>query len=590
MEPFNKNVPPNIMKWWDIFAKSNAEAFDLRGWSFFRREGYDEFYPGYGVSWPILTGAVGMTYEEASSSGGAVRRTDGTVLTLHDAAWHHYTAAWATLLTSARRARERVRDYQAFREGAIADGGKGGLRAVTIERDAQGRADSLALLLLENGIAVGWLDRYTAPAGAAAYGGWRPSPARGSNSANSANGAYTVDFAQPQGRLARSLLEPDAVLDSAFIATELESRRTAQPDRFYDVTAWSLPLAFRVRAWGSPTAVAGARLLPPVADSVVPRRFTATAVDSAATLPTARYAYAFEAGSESSLRLLGALLADSVRVWYAPHAFRSGNQDFPNGAFVVRVAANDSSVHAAIRRHAATARARVAALGSAAVDAGTDLGSNSVFPLRTPRVALAGGQPVSGNSFGFAWYAFDQRLGYPVTPVDAASLGGAVLDDFDVLVIPSAPAAGLDRTLGDAGRERVASWVRNGGVLITLDAATGWLASERLGLARLRLRRDSTRADSTGGAPLPVDVPGAIVRVAGDTLSPCSQACTTRSSRRSCSPIARTPCRATCGPVKRWCATPPRRGCAWPATSGRRRQPAWVGRPTCGRSAPGAGA
>jgi hypothetical protein len=56
-------------------------------------------------------------------------------------------------------------------------------------------------------------------------------------------------------------------------------------------------------------------------------------------------------------------------------------------------------------------------------------------------------------------------------------------------------------------------------VLITLDGATNWLASERTGIARLRARRDTTRADDEPGAPLPAAVPGAIVRVASDTLS-----------------------------------------------------------------------
>jgi hypothetical protein len=64
------------------------------------------------------------------------------------------------------------------------------------------------------------------------------------------------------------------------------------------------------------------------------------------------------------------------------------------------------------------------------------------------------------------------------------------------------------------------AWVRGGGVLVTLDGATAWLAGERAGLSRLRLRRDSARADSSGGAPLPADVPGAILRAVGDTLSP----------------------------------------------------------------------
>ena len=186
---------------------------------------------------------------------------------------------------------------------------------------------------------------------------------------------------------------------------------------------------------------------------------------------------------------------------------------------MVRAAANAPDMHDLVRRRAAEAGAAVVPLTTAAADDGSDLGSNSVFPLRAPRVALLGGTPVGGGSFGFAWYAFEQRLGYPVTSVSTDTLAGT-LDAFNVLVIPSVSSGALDGALGDAGRTLIADWVRAGGTLITLDAATRWLAAERTGLARLRLRRDTTRADSAGGAPLPAGVPGAIVRAYGDTLSP----------------------------------------------------------------------
>src|SRR5690606_31534838 len=128
--------------------------FDREGWPYFRREGYDEFYPGYGVSWPILNGAIGMTYEQASSGGGAIRRNDGTVLTLHDAVRGHYTAAWATVTTTAARRTDRVRDYLQLRRDATAGGSRGPMRAVVLERDGYGRADSLAARLMANGIEV----------------------------------------------------------------------------------------------------------------------------------------------------------------------------------------------------------------------------------------------------------------------------------------------------------------------------------------------------------------------------------------------------------------------------------------------------
>jgi hypothetical protein len=500
MAPVNKIVHPNIIRWWDVYADATIAAFDRQGWSFFRREGYDEFYPGYGDSWPLYTGAVGMTYEQASSRGGAVRRSDGTVLTLQEAARHHYTAAWATATTTARRARERVRDYAAYRQTAVSDAMRNSLRVVAFERDDQGRADSLARKLIDNGIVVQRLRSATGVAAATEYG---ESAAR---STSLAAGAYVVDLAQPQGRLARALIEPDAPLDSSFIAEELERRRNGMSERFYDMTAWSLPFAYRVRTWGMSSLPAGLEQV--------------TWPSAQPAVATARYGYAFAPGSEASLRLLAGLLADSVRMWYAPRPFRSADTDFARGAFVVRVSANDSTVHAKVRRRAAESGAHVTALASSAVTSGTDLGSNSVMPVNTPRVAILSGAPISGQSFGYAWYAFDQRLHYPSTAIDVDAATGGALADFDVLVVPSVSAGGFTRALGDAGRDRIASWVRAGGVLITVDGATDWLATERTGLARLRARRDTTRADSTSGAPLPADVPGALVRAVIDTLSP----------------------------------------------------------------------
>ena len=500
MAPVNRIVQPNIVRWWDTFAAANAAAFDAHGWSYFRREGYDEFYPGYGDSWPLYTGAVGMTYEQASSKGGAIRRTDGTILTLQEAARHHYAAAWATVTTSARRRGERVRDYLSYRQTATTDALRSPLRAVIFARDADGRADSLAAKLAESGIAVRRLAGATSLRDATAYG------ERSRGAATAPAGSYVVDLAQPQGRLARALLEPDAPLDSAFIAEELERRRQGQSERFYDMTAWSLPFQYRVRAWGTAT---------------VPGGLEAVSVTSAPAAPArARYGYAFAPGSESGIRLLAGLLADSVRVWYAPRSFSAGGADFPRGAFVVRVAANDSGVHEKVRARTAEARATVVSLGSAAVEKGTDLGSNSVFPIQAPRVALLSGAPIYGQSFGYAWYAADQRLHYPTTAIDVDAVASGALSGFDVLVVPSASPSALTRALGEGGTNRVTSWVRGGGVLITIDDATDWLASERLGLARLRTRTDSVRADSTTGAPLPAEVPGAMVRAAIDTMSP----------------------------------------------------------------------
>jgi hypothetical protein len=490
MEPINKNVSESVRNWWETFGEANAAAFDAYGWPYFRREGYDEFYPGYGVSWPILNGAVGMTYEQASSSSGAIRRQDGTVLTLSQAARNHYTTSIATITTAGNRRTALVRDYLAERR-ANATPTAGVARTILLERDARGRADSLVAAMQRNAVEVTTVSALPADA--------QPFP---HTSGSRAGPFYAIDLAQPQGRLARALMEPEANLDSAFITEELERRRTGMPDRFYDITAWSLPMAFGVRAWTSRSAPAGGQPLAamtPAAGSVVGGR--------------GAHGYAFAPGSEVSLRLLASLFRDSVRVYFAPRAFRVANGDFPSGAFVVRAAANAPTVHETITRAAAASGAHVVALSSAMVQSGTDLGSNSVFPLTAPRVGILGGPPVQGNSFGFSWYVMEQRLGYPVTLVDADLAGGAGMSQLDVLVVPS--AGGMANALGENGQRRLAQWVRDGGTLITLEGATSWLATEALGLTGLRPRRaDTTAVGPTSG------LAGAMLRVEGDTLSP----------------------------------------------------------------------
>ena len=499
MDPVNANVHETVRRGWQMFARGNADAFAEQGWGFFTREGYDEFYPGYGPSWGIFTGAVGMTYEEASSNGGAIRRDDGSILTLEMAASHHYTASMATIRTLATNRTARLRDYLAFRRGAISESGFVDTRTIFLARDAQGRADSLVHVLDRHDIEVGELTE-AVQVRATEYGDDDAERVR------LPAGTYVVDLAQPNGVLAFTLLDPDPDFTSEFVEEEMERRRTGQGNRFYDQTAWSLNYLYRVPAWHSTEAVSRGAVRTPPAELI-----TTTAAPA-----RAGYAYVFEPGTEASVRMLGGLLADSVRVRYARHWFRVGQNTFPEGAFVVLVNRNGPDLHETIMEHAQASGAGVVTVNNALVDAGTDLGSNSVEAIPIPRVALVGGEGVSSYSHGSAWYTFEQLMHFPVTRVPLDGLAGR-LADFNVVVLPSAFG------ISDNTAEALQAWVRDGNVLITLDGATGWLASDRSGLASLR-RRDSDDDEGDDDEPRPaslsVSVPGAIVRAHADTLSP----------------------------------------------------------------------
>ena len=92
-DPLNPYITKAQAEWLTAFGRENARAFDARGFAYFTREVFDSFYPGYGESWPIFHGAIGMTYEQASSRGLVYRRDDDTLLTYRDGVLQHFTAA-----------------------------------------------------------------------------------------------------------------------------------------------------------------------------------------------------------------------------------------------------------------------------------------------------------------------------------------------------------------------------------------------------------------------------------------------------------------------------------------------------------------
>ena len=71
-------------------------------------------------------------------------------------------------------------------------------------------------------------------------------------------GAYIIDLNQPQKRWIKALLEPETSQDDEFIKenmarfrrNELRGNSSAKEGyTFYDITAWSLPLAFGIDAY-----------------------------------------------------------------------------------------------------------------------------------------------------------------------------------------------------------------------------------------------------------------------------------------------------------------------------------------------------
>jgi hypothetical protein len=524
----NTNLPAQTTKWFETYGRGNAAAFDRYGWQYFVRGVFDFFYVGYWDEWSTFQGATGMTYETDGGPEFRKRRDDGSISTFRDGIAHHFIASLATLETTAKHRQSRLLDYYDFRRSALTEAGADRMKRVVIVpgNDPQSAAHVVGLLL-RNGIEVTRLRQSIASRSAHSYlsprspGAGRTFPA----------GSYVIDLNQPQRRIAKAMLEPEAELQRTFVERELAKfhrnrRRGEEADKeeygFYDITAWSLPLTFNLDAYWTEDAGAAGEA---VTDTVVP----------APPAPArAASAYVFPNDRPGAARLAIALEAEGFRLAVAMRPIRADGRTYPRGTFVARPQRNTATLHERIAALGPSFGVAVAPVQTAFPDTGDiGIGSGEVVALRAPTILVAAGDGVSETSYGWLWHFLARELNAPFTPVSLRAIGRmGDLQSFNVLIIPDGSGTRMRRELGDDGVEKLKAWVRSGGVLIGYGGAGDVAAHKDVGLSTIAsVAPDSgTKADSTapGDEPAlisntapardrPEWIPGAIFRATLDT-------------------------------------------------------------------------
>jgi Zinc carboxypeptidase len=465
-DPLNPHITKSQVAAFELFGRANAARFDQRGWAYFIREVYDSFYPGYGESWPIFNGSIGMTYEQASTRALSYARDDDTVLTYRDAVMHHANAAIVTAITAAKNRERLLRDFFEYRRSAVSEGEQSASREyLLLPGQDPSRADRLARNLATQGIEVRRAEE----------------PFKVSNRQLPA-GAYIVSHAQPTGRLIRNLLDPETDQPEDFIKRQEERRSRRQPDQIYDITAWSLPLLYDVELVISPSAIS-------VRSAPVPMTYDAPPPPR--TFGQGKVAYLMPWGAAAAA-VTAEALQQGIRMHTVGGAFTLGGRRYPLGTAVIRNAGNPPDLHARLTALATRHGAEIVAIDSTYTEAGISLGSNEAAFLKKPRVLLAWDAPTSSLSAGWTRYVLEQRFSQPVTAVRTSSLARANLADFDVVVLPSGNFAG---TINDTVVNRLKDWLRAGGTLVTMAEASRWATSSNVGLLETTLLLKDGRPD-----------------------------------------------------------------------------------------------
>jgi hypothetical protein len=513
--PINENFPESTRKWETAIGKNIAAEFDKFGWPYMNREVFDLFYPGYFDSYPTLNGATGMTFETdgGGSQGLRLERADKTISTLRGGTAKHFAGTLATLAATAEGKEQRLFDFYLFRKSGMEEAEREPLKQIVLVpgADRQRLAEFVALLMT-HGIEVRQSGSGFSSARAHSYLDDKGAVAR-----QFPAGSFVIPLAQPQKRLIKALLEPEARLNDAFVKEVMARKerndklgRNAGRESygFYDVTAWSLPLTYGVEAWWTEDRAAEAH------------RAAAPVVTGGVEGGRATYGYIFRYDTNAAAKLLAQLFKEEFNLTVLRSPIKAGHESFGAGSILARAERNPPALHERIGALARATGVSVRALNSAWTEAGISFGSGTIDELRAPRVAIAMYEPAGGRAYGSLWFLFEQLLDYPFTPIRTNHLRNADLSRYDVIIFPDGGEGGYQDVLGTSGIARIKQWIDNGGVFIGIRGGAAFATRRGVEWTTARLvGREEPLPAGAAQAPAPASqereperTPGAILR------------------------------------------------------------------------------
>jgi hypothetical protein len=478
--PRNLLLPDAYEAWADTFGRANIRAFDRHRVHYFTRDAFDFFYPGYGSSYPSVMGAIGMLTEQGGIGGGRVVRTEeGTIQTLRQRVFDHYTTAIATLEKGVERRKELLR-YSC--DAWTPAKSKSPVQAYILPANQGGYLPDMLDVLRRQGIRIGRLNEdFTASAARYYRSGQKVSK-------KFTKGDYVVSTDQPLYLLINSILERN-----------MEFKDSVQ----YDVSAWAAPLAYNVETY----SVAQKPAITLETEAAV----AATAPKGSVQNSAAEYAYVIDWNQRQAPKALALLWQKGYKVRAAVERFNDGTTEYSAGSIIVLRGANEdksAQISADMQDIARKANVKIDGKNTGRMASGWDLAATRNRPVSQPRVALLVDPPFDMYSVGQIYYLFDYETDLPIERVRASSLrqtafpkfnqryGLADLKQYDVLILAGGGAS-LQQIFNEDNLRQIRAWLEGGGTLIATETAAGFFTDQRSRFTRLRLtevRRDSTEA------------------------------------------------------------------------------------------------
>ena len=406
----------------------HAKALDKIGSFYYTGESFDDFYYGKGSTFPDINGSIGILFEQASSRGH-VQESDNGLLTFPFTIRNQFTTALSTL-EAAVKLRTDLLEYQhQFFKNAREEASKAGNKGIVFgdEKDAS-KAYHLAEILQRHQIELFTLEEDI-----------------------SVNGKK---FAKHH-----SYFVPKNQKNTRLINAMFEKRTQFQDSLFYDISAWTLPLAFNLD------------YVENVAKPSNNKLSTTISLPNGKVNATSSYAYLMEWHEYYSPKALYSILSKGLRAKVSMEPFKSGGKAYDYGTILIPIqnqSLNPTEIKNFLDVIAAECHINFNAI-STGLNEGIDLGSNQFRALKTPNIALLVGDGISSYDAGEIWHLLDTRYHIPITKIDTRNLNRSNLDNYTDIIVANASG------LGKPEATKLKTWVENGGTLIAYRNTLRWL-------------------------------------------------------------------------------------------------------------------
>jgi Zinc carboxypeptidase. len=434
----------------------HAAFLDRIGSLYFTKENYDDFYYGKGSTYPDINGAIGILFEQASSRGHA-QETNHGILRFPFTIRNQFTTTLSTL-EGARALRREFLAYQRdFYKNTMAEAAAAPVKAYVLGDAGDKNKTAIFVDMLRRQ----QIDVYAL------------------NNDLSADGyhfekgqAYIVPTHQPQYKVVRAIFDKTLQYKDSL---------------FYDITAWTLPLAFglpytELNAGKYNQSLLGAK----IEKSIQPIGQVRGGKSS--------YAYLFEWEDYYAPAALYELQAAGIHVRAATNPFEitveGGTRKFGYGAISIPVSTQKmdaETLYQLVKKTAVGHGITMYAVRSGQVNSGSDLGSSRMATLTQPSIAMITGAGISALDAGEIWYLLDQRFHIPCTHLELPVFNRIDLHKYNTIIM----VAG---NYNELNKEKLKTWVQDGGTLIVTEEAVQWAA--RNGFTNIRFKKppqDSTQ-------------------------------------------------------------------------------------------------